>query len=55
VRRRDIAKAALPAAEAGAVEARVASWLPQTPDTLANDARAAGEAWKSRETAEENG
>lgn len=53
VRRRDLAKAALPATDAAAIDARVASWLPQSADQMANDARAAGEAWKRRENAEE--
>ncbi len=53
VRRRDLAKGSLPASEATAIEARVVSWLPQSPDQMANDARAAGEAWKRRENADE--
>lgn len=55
VARRDVARAALPAANVASVDEIVKAWLPQEVDQMANDARMAGEAWKRRENAEGNG
>ena len=54
VRRRDLVKAQLPIQRVLEVEKQVAAWMPKSSDSLANDARAAGEAWKSRESADDN-
>jgi localization factor PodJL len=50
VRRRDRVKLMLDAAQLKSAEALVRSWKQATADPLVNDARAAGEAWKQRET-----
>ncbi len=55
VRRRDLLKSQLAAAEAAEIDQRLAVWAPKQTDQMANDAHAAGEAWKARENAETNG
>jgi localization factor PodJL len=49
LRRRDLIKKQMPAAEYAAAEKLAATWVPSIPDKLANDARFAGEAWKARQ------
>jgi len=48
-RRRDLLKAKLDPAALARAEKLSASWRPQFSDPVANEARAAGEAWKRRE------
>lgn len=55
VRRRDLLKSQLAAAEVAEIDQRLAGWAPKQTDPMANDAHAAGEAWKARENAETNG
>jgi localization factor PodJL len=52
LRRRDEIKAKLEQGEAELVEREAAAWVAKRPDALANDARAAGEAWKQRQSVE---
>ncbi len=46
VRRRDVLRGKLTAAEMSEAEVLIAIWRPTPPDPAVNDARAAGEAWK---------
>ena len=55
VRRRDILKGKLPAAELSAAEETVANFKAAATDKMANDARTAGEAWKHSTTSDDNG
>jgi localization factor PodJL len=57
LRRRDLIKKQMPAADYAAAEKLAAAWKATVPDKLANDARFAGEAWKARqpENAADNG
>lgn len=48
IRRRDYVKSVIDPTVLAATDAAVASWNPQPADPMANDARTAGEAWKSR-------
>jgi localization factor PodJL len=47
-RRRDLVRAKLDPAALRAADRQIAEWQARPVDQLANDARAAGEAWKSR-------
>lgn len=49
VRRRDLLKSKMDAQSLAAADRAAKSWQPQVPDKMANDARAAGEAWKTRQ------
>jgi localization factor PodJL len=49
LRRRDLIKKQMPAADYAAAEKMAATWQATAPDKLANDARFAGEAWKARQ------
>lgn len=49
LRRRDLIKKQMPAADYAAAEKLAATWQATVPDKLANDARFAGEAWKARQ------
>jgi localization factor PodJL len=51
LRRRDLLASKLDAASLAAGEAAVAQWRPRAVDALANDPRAAGDAWKQRAAA----
>jgi localization factor PodJL len=51
VRRRDALKTQMGPADYSAAEQLAKSWQPQMQDKLANDARFAGELWKSRQSA----
>lgn len=51
LRRRDQIKSRMDKAEWSAAERLAANWQPMPPEKLANDARFAGELWKSRQTA----
>ncbi len=55
VRRRDILKGKLPAADLSAAEGFVATYKAATIDKMANDARTAGEAWKHGPSGGDNG
>lgn len=50
VKRRDLARSQLPAQDLEAAEASVREWALTPQDAMANDARTAGEAWKTRAT-----
>ena len=49
IRRRDLMKTKLDKNDLGAAEHLAKTWQPQVQDKLANDAKFAGEAWKSRQ------
>ena len=55
IRRRDILKGKLQAADLSAAEAMVSNYKAAATDKMANDARTAGEAWKHSTTSDENG
>ncbi len=55
VRRRDILKGKLPAADLSAAEGLVAAYKAAMIDKMANDARTAGEAWKRSPSGGDNG
>lgn len=54
MRRRDAARAALSPQQVQSIDERISAWQPRASDAIINDARAAGEAWKVRQAAEEN-
>jgi len=51
MRRRDLMKSKMDAKDLAAAEHLVKSWQPIVPEKMANDPRAAGEAWKTRQAA----
>jgi len=51
MRRRDLMKSKMDAKDLAAAEHLVKSWQPLVPEKMANDPRAAGEAWKTRQAA----
>jgi localization factor PodJL len=53
-RRRDYIKSVIGANAVAAADAKIASWRAEPADPLVNDARAAGEAWKSRVQSDDN-
>lgn len=54
-RRRDQVRATLDPTSHKAANATIETWRPKQPDLMANDARAAGEAWKARHAIQPNG